>query len=844
MEPITLRKGLYWTGVLDPGLRVFDIIMNTEFGTTYNSYVLQGSEKTALFETAKAKFRDGYLETVAKLVDLKTVDYIIVSHTEPDHSGTIETILDRNPNIKLVGTACAIGYLQHIVNRDFYSIVVKEGDTLSLGDITLRFFPLPNLHWPDTMFTYIEEMQALVTCDAFGAHYSFDGVLRSKLQDTVGYLRAAKYYFDNIIGPFKRPFMTNALAKIQDLPIELILTGHGPVLDSYIPEIVTLYQDWCADRNPNTKKTVVIPYVSAYGYTRELSEQIERGIRDSGDVEVRRYDMVENDPATVLSEIDYADGVLFGTPTIVGEALKPIWDLTTSMFAPVHRGKLASAFGSYGWSGEGVPNITERLKQLRMKVLDGYRIRFKPDENQLIGAYEFGYNFGCVLQNKENDKRKPATKRMVKCLICGAIFEEGTERCPVCGVGSEQFVSIEENDQVFHKDTEKRFLILGGGVAALNAAHEIRKRDRTAAITMLFEEDGLPYNRPMLTKRMFAGLTNAQIAVHDAAWYSENKITMRSNVKVAALDPQQKMVTLESGEALPYDTCIYALGARSFVPPFAGTDLPEVVSIRTLSDVEKLAALLGDSAKKAVVIGGGVLGLETAWELKKAKCEVTVIDTVPRLLADKIAPHASKMLSDIAAEKGVALMLDACTEAIVNAAGHVAGVRLKDGTTVPADLVVVSTGVRANLDVAKAAGLVVDRAIVVDDHMRTNLTDVYACGDCAIYNSVSYCLWSEAAAMGTVAGANAAGDDVVYEQALPAVTMNVMETALYAVGDNGANAGTPYKTVEFRDKRKHEIEAYFFQNGRLVGATLLGDLSKVASVLKNVTEKAVFKDLF
>lgn len=405
MKTLELKKNLYWTGVLDPGLRVFDIIMETEFGTSYNSYLLKTSKSVVLFETAKVKLFDDYLTELKALVDINEIEYIVVSHTEPDHAGSIEKLLDINPNIKIVATQVAIGFLKDIVNREFNSITVKENDTLDLGDKILRFMFLPNLHWPDTMYTYIEEDKTLVTCDSFGSHYSFDGVLLSKLTDNEGYLRALKYYFECIIGPFKNPFMVKALDRIKDLDVDMICTGHGPVLDCRIDEIKEYYYKWSTVENPNPRKTVIMPYVSAYGYTKELAGAIAKGISESGDIDVRTYDMVESDFNKVLEELEFANGILLGSPTIVGEALKPIWDLTTSIFARTHGGKLASAFGSYGWSGEAVPHIIERLKQLRMKVVDGFRVKFKPSDNELKAAYDYGYNFGCTLLNKENPNK-------------------------------------------------------------------------------------------------------------------------------------------------------------------------------------------------------------------------------------------------------------------------------------------------------------------------------------------------------------------------------------------------------------------------------------------------------
>lgn len=393
MKTLELKKGLYWTGIQDKELKVFDIIMETEFGTTYNSYLLEGSEKKVLFETAKLKFLDEYLEKLKSLTDLREISYIIVNHTEPDHAGSVEALLDINPEIQVVGTAAALGFLKQIVNRDFKSIAVKDNDTLSLGDKTLRFLFAPNLHWPDTMYTYVEEDKVLVTCDSFGSHYSFDDILLSRVTDEEGYMRALKYYYDNILGPFK-PFVLKALDKIGSLETDMICTGHGPVLDCRIDEIKSIYREWSATVNPNTKKTVVIPYVSAYGYTKEIGEEIEKGIRSAGDIDVKMFDMVEADKAEVLEEIRFADGVIFGSPTILGEALLPIWELTVNLYPAECSGKAASAFGSYGWSGEAVPHLLERLSQLKMKVYDGLKIKFKPGKEDLLEAFSFGENFG------------------------------------------------------------------------------------------------------------------------------------------------------------------------------------------------------------------------------------------------------------------------------------------------------------------------------------------------------------------------------------------------------------------------------------------------------------------
>ena len=841
-KALKLRGNFYWAGILDDTLRVFDIIMYTEFGTTYNSYIYKAGDKTILFETVKEKFFDDYLKELKEIVDVTKIDYLVVNHTEPDHAGSVQRLLELNPQLKIIATPTAVSFLQNIVNGDFCSIAVKDEQEMKIGNITLRFLHVPNLHWPDTMYTYIEEEQALVTCDSFGSHYSFEDILVSRVTNQEDYWKATKYYFDCIIGPFK-PFMLQALARVRELDVTMICTGHGPVLDADIDKMYNTYEEWCTVVNPNQKKTVVIPYVSAYGYTGQLAEQIAKGIEDSGDVDVRAYDMVTADQAKVLEELGFADGILLGTPTIVGEALKPIWDLTTSIFAGTHGGKLASAFGSYGWSGEGVPHMIERLRQLRMRVPDeGFRVRFKPGEVDLLNAYDYGYNFGCLLQDKENPKKKSAKSTLVKCLVCGAVFDSSMEICPVCGVGKENFVPVEAEDTTYRKDTENMYAIIGNGAAGISAAQAIRERDKTGSIYMISNEEYPAYNRPMLTKSLVAGLDAAQIAVQEPSWYEDNHVFQMLGKNVVSIDTQKKEIHTADGAKFKYTKLIYALGSECFIPPIAGADQPEVIAIRRLADTQKVAELLPQT-KEAVVIGGGVLGLEAAWELKKAHCKVTVLELAPRLMGRQLDENAGEMIKAISEAQGITIHTGVQIEAI-EGGGHVTGVRLGDGRVFPAQLVIVSCGVRANAAIAKEAGIETERAVVVNSRMETSAEDVYACGDCAQYQGVNYAIWPQAVEEGRVAGANAAGEALEYTTVPAALSFHGMNTALYSIGDNGSNPDLVYKTVEFKDTARKQYEKYYFRNNRLCGVILIGDVSRMAELTEAVEKKASFGELF
>lgn len=836
-----LRENFYWAGILDDSLRVFDIIMYTEFGTTYNSYVYKAGDKTILFETAKAKYFDEYLKELEEIVDVKKIDYLVVSHTEPDHAGSVERLLELNPGLKVIATPTAVSFLKNIVNRDFCSIAVKDEQEMTLGTLKLRFLHVPNLHWPDTMYTYLEEQQILVTCDSFGSHYAFPEIVSSKVTAKEDYWKATRYYFDCIIGPFK-PFMLKALDRISDLDISMICTGHGPVLDSGIDRMLNTYREWCTVVNPNPKKTVVIPYVSAYGYTAQLAEEIGRGIGDSGDIDVRSYDLVTADQGKVLEELGFADGILFGTPTIVGEALKPVWDLTTSIFAGTHGGKLASAFGSYGWSGEGVPHIIERLEQLKMRVTEGFRVRFKPSEVDLLNAYEYGYNFGCMLLDKENPKKAAGKTSLVKCLVCGEIFDSSLEICPVCGVGKENFVPVESETTAYRKDTSNLYAILGNGAAGFNAAKAIRERDKTGGVYIISNEEYPSYNRPMLTKSLVAGLDADQIAIQDASWYEENNVVQILGRQVTSIDTEEKEILTEDGAKFKYTKLIYALGSECFIPPITGADKPEVVAIRKLSDTQKVTELL-EKTKEAVVIGGGVLGLEAAWELKKAHCKVTVLELAPRLMGRQLDAGAGEMLKSIGEGQGIAIHTGVQISAI-EGEEHVTGVRLGDGTVIPAQLVIVSCGVRSNIQIAKEAGAAVDRAVIVDSHMASSVPDIYACGDCAQYEGINYAIWPQAVEQGKTAGANAAGEEFSYSTVPAALTFHGMNTALFSIGDNGGNPDLVYRTVEFKDMSRKQYEKYYFRNNRLCGVILIGDVSKMGEITEAVERKASFKELF
>lgn len=395
--PNTLKitSDFHWIGALDPQLRTFDIVMTTEFGTTYNAYILKTTDGDVLFETVKDKCFDDYLEKLQCITDLDRIKYLIVDHTEPDHAGSIAKLLEHIPNLTVVGSFIALKYLNSITNRTFKSLAVKDGDTLTVGNKTIQFFSVPQLHWPDTIYSYIQEEKILVTCDSFGAHYSDERILKSQLEadKEEDYVSAYKYYYDMIMGPFK-PFILKALDKIEPLELDYICPGHGMILDkTNMNKYIEFYRTWSLPERPSAR--IIIAYVSAYGYTRRIAEAIYEGIKMTdypGQVEILDLEIV--DTATAVSKINDSEGLLLGSPTILADALPPIWQVMISLNPILHRYLHVGCFGSYGWSGEGVSHMAERLKSLKCPMpVEPLSIHFNPSEEELSKAIEFGKSF-------------------------------------------------------------------------------------------------------------------------------------------------------------------------------------------------------------------------------------------------------------------------------------------------------------------------------------------------------------------------------------------------------------------------------------------------------------------
>ena len=853
MKGIEIKKDIYWVGALDPNLRIFDIIMYTPYGTTYNSYVVKGSEKTAVFETVKEQFFDEYLERLKSFnIDVTKIDYIVVNHTEPDHSGSIAKLLKLSPNAKVVGSAAALAFLKDIANEEFDSITATHNDTLSLGNKTLKFISAPFLHWPDSMYTYIEEDNILVTCDSFGSHYSTENIFNDLVENKDHYMEALKYYYDCIFGPFKS-YVLQALDKIKDLEIETICPGHGPILRENHKEILELYRQWSTPiQKTSTRKTVIIPYVSAYGYTELLANKIAEGIKSIHDFDVELFNVIYSDKATILEKITNADGVLFGSPTINGDALEPILELLINLNPIVHGKKFASAFGSYGWSGEAVRNIEDRLKQLRMNTIPGLRLKFKPSESKFKLAYEFGQNFGCKILGIQNPSEltesskegfeeikdsSDGINRKWKCLICGIIMEspEVPEICPVCGADSSQFIEIKEDKTIFRNDVKETYVIIGNGAAGYHAAEAIRKRNSLAEIEIISGEKYLTYYRPQLSDLLSSDLSKEEFYVSSEAWYKDNNIKLSLGVYVQHIDTSEKKLLLTGGKEVSYDKLILANGSHNYIPQIKGSVRLGVFTLKDLNDVNQIKEYM-EASSNVVVVGGGLLGLEAAWEMKNKGLNVTVVEFQKRLLPRQLDVDGADVFKNSISTCGVNIILGDMVEEIIGD-DKVTAVKLSSGAVINTDIVLFSVGIRPNTSLSKLASIPTNKGVLVDKKMQTAIEDIYACGDVAELNSTVYGNWPAAIEMGTVAGRNAVGETVEFKGFISSVIFNSMNTEMFSCG----NLDLSLDSYTSKDLEKGIYKRFYFENSKLVGAILLGDTKSSGKIMTAITSGMTYQ---
>ncbi len=407
---VEIAPGVHWIGALDPTLRTFDIILRTANGTTYNAFLIRGSEGVAVVDTVKAEFADEFFTRLESVADYAEIRVIVLNHLEPDHSGALPELMRRAPQARLYISTRATSMLKALLkpkdeDRPFEYETVGTGDEVSLGGRTLRFLHTPFLHWPDTQCTYLVEEGVLFSGDVFGCHYCDSRLYNDRVGD---FRFSFDYYYAHIMRPFKVHVM-DALKLIEPLRLNLIAPTHGPILRDRPRRYVTHYRELStsslAERIGNEERSLVVFYMSAYGSTARMAQAIRDGAEEQAGVRVSLYDLEGGETGPFVDLIEAADALAFGSPTINGDAVKPVWDLLSSLAVVNLKGKLGAAFGSYGWSGEAVRMIEDRMRGLKMRVpVAGLRLKLIPTDDELRECREFGRKLAVALTGGEQGR--------------------------------------------------------------------------------------------------------------------------------------------------------------------------------------------------------------------------------------------------------------------------------------------------------------------------------------------------------------------------------------------------------------------------------------------------------
>ena len=369
----------------------------------------------------------------------------------------------------------------------------------------------------------------------------------------------------------------------------------------------------------------------------------------------------------------------------------------------------------------------------------------------------------------------------------------------------------------------KRFVIIGNGPAANSAAEAIRKQNQAASVVMFSRESHGHYYTPALPELVSGEKASEKLIIHGAQWYARLGIDLRLDCPVQDADPERRLVITTEGEEVGYDALLLATGGNAFVPPIPGTDDPKVTSgvctLRTMADAERIKAAAGQG-RRVVLIGGGLLGLEAGNGLRRAGVHVEVVEVFPRLLPRQTDLQGAKLLQVLLEDMGFAFHLGRKTERIARTSDGLE-VRLDDGTRLAADMILISAGVRPDLELAGKLGLTVDKAVLVDDRMRTSLADVYAAGDVCEHRGRYYGIWPAAVEQGQVAGTNMAGGAAEYAGTMPTNSLKVVGIALTAFGE--IDVEDRHEALVFQDQAKGLYRKVVHDQGRMLGGIFLGD---------------------
>ncbi len=434
----------------------------------------------------------------------------------------------------------------------------------------------------------------------------------------------------------------------------------------------------------------------------------------------------------------------------------------------------------------------------------------------------------------EEDEAPSATPTKTwRCTVCGYIHQGDAppDECPVCGAAAKDFEAVETRDAAQAVEpsapSTQRIVIVGGGIAGLSAAESAREASPEAEIVLLSAEGELPYYRLNLTRYLAGELDDDTLPVHPAKWYEEQRIDVRLGMELATIDTTGKAIELTSGDRVEYDKLVIATGAHPFVPPIPGRELPHVHTLRTANEAKAILTAV-KKGMQVVCIGGGILGLETAGALARHGAGVTVLESFDHLMPRQLNSAGSEVLAKHLYTLGIDVMTQVQAERI-----DAKSVELSGGSILPADLVVIMVGVRANTGPLAAAGLPVRFGVLVDNYMRTSNPDVLAAGDVCEHDGVMYGSWAAAQFQGKIAGMNAAGSPTQFGGIPRSHSLKVLGKNMFSIGEISSTDGS-YRMI---DEAGDDYRMFMLHDEVLVGALLIGDTGLMQACRKAIEER-------
>jgi anaerobic nitric oxide reductase flavorubredoxin len=398
MPPIEIKPNIYWIGVNDRTTDLFEGLWPiTQEGVSYNTYLVN-DEKKAIVDLTKALKTDEFLDQIHEVADIAQLDYVVINHMEPDHSGVLRTLRRVAPQVTILGTEKTRAMLE-----SFYGItegvqIVEDGDTLSLGQHTLRFVHTPFVHWPETMMTYEASERILFSCDAFGSYGALrGGIFDDNCTDHDFYRREALRYYANIVASFSKPVL-KAIEKLTDVPVSIIAPSHGLIWRKEPQRIVELYKQWAEYATGPTEAGITLVYGSMYGNTEKMMNAVAQGISREG-VPLTVFDVTHTHVSYILPSLWTQRGVMVGAPTYEASLFPPMVEVLNMAVQKRIRNKKVARFGSYGWSGGAQRHFETIIAPLKWEMVDSFEFIGGPTEKDLEHGEELGARFARLIKN-------------------------------------------------------------------------------------------------------------------------------------------------------------------------------------------------------------------------------------------------------------------------------------------------------------------------------------------------------------------------------------------------------------------------------------------------------------